>query len=125
MIRILHTDVCAFRKLVVITSDWHMPRTKAVCDFVFGFNAHELDTKYTVEYRASDSMLPMDVLEARLTKEKRDLPRYKGVWQKEVLCYGSNVAALHKWMFAENYAYCSKRLLCSRNYPDAALAQSY
>jgi uncharacterized SAM-binding protein YcdF (DUF218 family) len=125
MIRILHTDVRALHRLVVITSDWHMPRTRAVCDFVFGLGDEGPHAKYTIEYQSSSGMLPADVLNARLAKEERDLPRYRGPWQDEVLAYGSGIAAAHSWLFNDNYAHCSGRLLCSRSDPDPILAQSY
>ena len=76
---------------------------------------------------ASEGRLADDVLTARLAKEKRAIPRFRpgGKWQREVLAYGSTLAALHKWMHIQNGAYSSSRLLHTRAPIDPKLAKSY
>ena len=34
--RLMHTDVRGYRNLVIVNSEWHMPRTRDVYNFVFG-----------------------------------------------------------------------------------------
>ena len=70
-----------------------------------------------------DDRLERDVLEARLQKERLSLPRFQegGVWQGAT----PTLRAMHEWLFMENTAYATKRLLEERKAIDPELLKSY
>eukprot|EP01012_Entosiphon_sulcatum_P061565 TRINITY_DN8721_c0_g1_i4.p2 TRINITY_DN8721_c0_g1~~TRINITY_DN8721_c0_g1_i4.p2 ORF type:complete len:237 (+),score=45.43 TRINITY_DN8721_c0_g1_i4:32-712(+) len=122
--RVLHTDVAALHNLVVITSAWHLARTQAVFDFVFGLPSHGASVPYTLKYIGVENDLPADILASRAEKEAAALPRFLpgGPWQSQI----ASLQELHRWLFREHSAYASSRLLVPRAVPqDAALLKSY
>lgn len=70
-----------------------------------------------------DDHLPADVLSARLRKEAEALPRFSpgSEWQRQA----PTLRDLHAWLWGENTAYASKRLLLDRAPPDPQLLKSY
>ena len=120
--RVIHADVLDLSKLVVINNHFHMPRTRAVFDFVFSFPSPS-GRRYSLQYVAVDDRLPPDVLEARLAKEAKALPFFAsgGGWRAGI----TSLPMLHRWLFEENQAYASARLARVRETMDPKLAQSY
>jgi len=70
-----------------------------------------------------DDHLPADVLAARLQKESSALPRFAagGAWRQQT----RTLRDLCDWVWRENGAYASKRLLEDRAPPDPRLLKSY
>ena len=70
-----------------------------------------------------EDRLPKDVLEARLKKEALSAPKFApgGPWQESV----RNLRELHEWIYLENTAYASRRLLQERAPLDPELLKSY
>ena len=123
--RLMHTDIAGWRKLVVVNSEFHMPRTKAVFDLVYGFPSEGKSgpRRYRLRYHATENRLAPDVLQMRLQKEEKALPRFLpgGVWQSRI----KTLEDLHFWVHTENMAYASNRLLTPREPIDPALLKSY
>ena len=97
--RVVHTDPAGLRRLLVVNSAFHMPRTRMVFDWVFGLPP--ADPPYALYYHTvPDRGLTGERLEARLAKEaarveglRRTIPRIP------------SLAALHRWLFTEHRAY--------------------
>ena len=123
--RVMHTDVRALRRLVVINNHFHMPRTRAVFGHVFRIPPREgaPDAAYELDFVEVDDRLPRDVLEVRLQKEEAALPKFApgGPWQSST----PTLRDLHDWVHRENMAYASRRLLKERAPLDPALLKSY
>jgi hypothetical protein len=97
--RVIHTDPAGLRRLLVVNSAFHMPRTRMIFDWVFGLPP--ADPPYALDYHTvPDRGLTAAGLEARRAKEaarmedlRRTIPRI------------ANLAALHRWLFTEHRAY--------------------
>ena len=96
--RTMHTDPSGWRRLLVITSEHHMPRTEAIFRWVFGLAP---DIGYSLSFEAvPDVGLDGPVLQARKDRERASLaalgnliPRFR------------TLAQLHQWLFTEHDAY--------------------
>jgi uncharacterized SAM-binding protein YcdF (DUF218 family) len=97
--RAIHTDPAGLRRLLVMNSEFHMPRTRMVFDWVFGLPPAE--PPYSLDYHTvPDRGLTEAGLAARRAKEaarmeelRRTIPRI------------ASLAALHRWLFTEHRAY--------------------
>ena len=97
--RAVHTDPAGLRRLLVVNSAFHMPRTRMVFDWVFGLPPAE--PPYVLDYHTvPDRGLTQAGLEARRAKEaarmeglRRTIPRI------------ASLASLHRWLFTEHRAY--------------------
>ena len=97
--RVIHTDPAGLRRLPVVNSAFHMPRTRMIFGWVFGLPPAE--PPYAVDYHTvPDQGLTEAGLEARRAKEaarmadlRRTIPRV------------ASLAALHRWLFTEHRAY--------------------
>jgi len=126
--RVIHCDVAGFRRLVIINSEFHMPRTKAVFGHVYRLPAStswwgSTDSAYQLKFVSTANHLPEEVLKQRLAKERLSLPRFspQSPWQDST----PTLRELHRWLYAENTAYATKRLLLERKPLDPALLKSY
>jgi uncharacterized SAM-binding protein YcdF (DUF218 family) len=97
--RAIHTDPAGLRRLLVVNSEFHMPRTRLIFDWVFGLPP--ADPPYALDYHTvPDQGLTEAGLAARRAKEaarmedlRRTIPRI------------ASLAALHRWLFTEHRAY--------------------
>ena len=97
--RVMHTDPAGFRRLLVITSAFHLPRTEAIFRWVFG--ATPIDTTYELSFEAvPDAGLAQDALEARYAKERASLASLLA--RIPAL---PTLASIHHWLFTEHAAY--------------------
>mmetsp|Transcript_26119 Transcript_26119/g.40879 ORF Transcript_26119/g.40879 Transcript_26119/m.40879 type:complete len:190 (-) Transcript_26119:42-611(-) len=121
--RVIHCDVLGLKRLAVINSGWHMPRTQAVFGHVFGVEPFRWAGGYTIEWIEVDSGLDPEVLKLRLEKEAKSLPKFEkgGPWQLST----PTLEKLHLWVHQENTAYATKRMLEDRAPIDPLLARSY
>eukprot|EP00188_Purpureofilum_apyrenoidigerum_P000808 Plantae.Rhodophyta-Purpureofilum_apyrenoidigerum.ctg13995.p1 GENE.Plantae.Rhodophyta-Purpureofilum_apyrenoidigerum.ctg13995~~Plantae.Rhodophyta-Purpureofilum_apyrenoidigerum.ctg13995.p1 ORF type:complete len:222 (-),score=33.80 Plantae.Rhodophyta-Purpureofilum_apyrenoidigerum.ctg13995:289-954(-) len=72
--RFLLTDRLGLKNLLVVTSNFHMPRSKAIFDWIYGFQP----TTATVSYLTvqDDDCMEPDVLQARKEKESKSLETF-------------------------------------------------
>ena len=102
-----------------------MPRTRAVFEHVFRVppRAGDPSTAYELEFIAVEDRIAADVLEVRLQKEASALPRFAtgGPWQLAT----PTLRHMHEWLYQENTAYATKRLLEARKPLDPELMKSY
>ncbi len=97
--RLLHTSPRGFRRLHVITSEFHLLRTKACFDWVF--SAVGPDTGYDLTYQsAPDEGLASAALAARVAKELAAI-ELRAPERARL----RTVAAIHEWVFTQHEAY--------------------
>ena len=97
-VKCLHVDPAAWRKLLIVTSAFHMPRSRAVFEWVYGLDS---DRKYELDFReASDEGLDRTTIEARKTKEVEALEKFR-----RIPSLIRSLPELHRWLFTEHGAY--------------------
>src|SRR5262249_7515805 len=70
--RVIHIDPQRLRRLLVITSDFHLPRTQAVFDWIYGLEPRTLE--YELQFESvSDPRIDKKTLHDREEKERRSL----------------------------------------------------
>jgi uncharacterized SAM-binding protein YcdF (DUF218 family) len=97
--RVIHTDPRKLNKLLVINSSFHMPRTKAIFDWIYGLEP--VSNKYKLEYLVvSDKKFDPKMMKIRDDKEKRSIQQLnktkKGI---------DTLVKFHEWFFKEHKAY--------------------
>eukprot|EP01062_Namystynia_karyoxenos_P044352 TRINITY_DN32657_c0_g1_i1.p2 TRINITY_DN32657_c0_g1~~TRINITY_DN32657_c0_g1_i1.p2 ORF type:complete len:300 (+),score=74.12 TRINITY_DN32657_c0_g1_i1:87-902(+) len=117
-LRTVHTDPAALRRLVVVNNDWHLPRTRAIFEWVFGLPPRQ---GYVLDFvPCAAGIADAAALQARQEKERAALaalPRTTAGIR--------TMAELHRWLFTQHGAYRSARLLQARRSVSPALAKSY
>jgi uncharacterized SAM-binding protein YcdF (DUF218 family) len=97
--RVIHMEPGGFRRLLIITSEFHMPRTRAI--FQWMYNLDNQARKYHLTFDAvADVGIPADDLQARLDKEASSL--------KQFLTNTATIHTLrdcHQWLFTKHAAY--------------------
>jgi uncharacterized SAM-binding protein YcdF (DUF218 family) len=96
--RTAHTDPRSLRRLLIVTSKFHMPRTEAVFRWVFGaapFHAYDLSFEST-----ADIGLSPEALEARAQRERTSLAVVR-----DLATSIATLSGLHQWLFTEHGAY--------------------
>jgi len=101
--RLIHTDQLNLKKLLIITSEFHMPRSKAIFEWIFGLN-YSLFKPYVLDFASvSDSKLNSKIMLTRIEKEQKSLSKLFKTKQKI-----TNLKQLHKWLFNKHGAYTLK-----------------
>lgn len=97
--RVMHTDPAGLRKLLVITSDFHMPRSRAVFGWVFGLGKPK--PRYRLRFESvPDIGIAGSVLDSRKEKEKNDIKILRSL-EKRI----HTMRQLHEWLFTEHLSY--------------------
>lgn len=68
--RTSHTDITGWRKLLIITSEFHMKRTIAIFDWIFGIDPDQYELFYL---SSPDEGLSAEALVAREAKEQKSI----------------------------------------------------
>jgi uncharacterized SAM-binding protein YcdF (DUF218 family) len=97
--RVIHIEPRRFRRLLVITSQYHIPRTEAIFRWVFGLDTPLGGFDLHFETTPNDG-LTGEYLQARLEREKDSLEKLLET-QKSI----HTLAQLHEWLFTEHGAY--------------------
>jgi hypothetical protein len=93
--RVLHVDVLGLRRLLVITSEFHMPRTEAVFRWVYGLTPKALE--YELTFRAAPDEISAD---GRAAKERASLEKLLPLTRRI-----TTMESFHQWLFSEHQAY--------------------
>jgi len=97
--RVIHTDPRGLRRLIVITSDFHMPRTEAVFRWIFGLQP--LTVSYQLSFESvNDPDMDPKLQHARIEKEARSLAALKNLPK-----HLTEMAGFHGWLFTQHGAY--------------------
>jgi uncharacterized SAM-binding protein YcdF (DUF218 family) len=97
--RAIHTDPSGLRRLRIITSAFHLPRTEAIFEWIFGLNPGP--NPYQLHCIAvPDVGLSPDGLQARHQREQAGLARIHTL--AETL---PTLSDLHRWLYRDHQAY--------------------
>jgi uncharacterized SAM-binding protein YcdF (DUF218 family) len=96
--RLVHAEPRGLRKLLIINSEFHMPRTEAIFRWVFGLSP---SGDYDLSFEAvENSGISREALEHRADKERASLEQVRSLAQRI-----STVPQMHEWMYTEHGAY--------------------
>jgi hypothetical protein len=97
--KVIHVDPRGFRRLHLITSAFHMPRTKAIFEWLYGLDSP--NGKYQLTFDpVPDIGIAATDLQARVDKEAGSLRQFlKNTATIHTL------QACHQWLFTEHTAY--------------------
>jgi len=101
--RLIHVDQLNLKKLLIITSEFHMPRSKAIFEWIFGLN-NSFPKPYKLYFESvSDKKINSKIIIPRIEKEQRSLQKLFET-KKNI----TNLKQLHQWLFREHGAYTLK-----------------
>lgn len=97
--RVIHVDPRGLRKLLIITSDFHMPRTQVIFSWVYSL---DVPTNWYELYfeSVSDEGIDAEILSARIQKERESLAHLLQIKEKI-----NTLRQFHEWLFGEHAAY--------------------
>lgn len=99
--RVLHADPMELRRVLVITSDYHLPRT--IVAFTWIYRLTPVATPYQLRFRGvADEEMDPSMLKARQERERKSLDAFKGLTQRL-----TTLKDFHRWLFTEHTAYSS------------------
>lgn len=105
--RVQFTEIRGWRRLLVVTCDWHVSRVKAVFDWIFSATHASSTRPYNITYLGlKDTGLNDYVLQARKAKEKRSLANVMELRGK----YGTLIE-IQDFLCMEHDMYSAKRLV--------------
>jgi len=97
--RILFAEPLKLKNLLIITSEFHMPRTRAIFDWIFKLPPLVLD--FELEFKSSpDRGLPSQARSARVQREKNSLTNL-GKTIQEINTFDNFIS----WLYTEHAAY--------------------
>jgi uncharacterized SAM-binding protein YcdF (DUF218 family) len=91
--KVMHVDPCGWCRLLVITTEFHMPRTRAIFEWVFGFERGRYELDFAASADSGD-------VEFRRRKEAEALEGFRRV-QPGI----RSLRQLHEWLFTDHQAY--------------------
>lgn len=95
--KLVHVDPPGWKRIVAITSEFHMTRSRAIFEWVFGLEAG----KYELSFEATENVgVAPELLSRRLEKEEAGL-----VLLRRHIERIRDLPSLHRWMFSEHGAY--------------------
>ncbi|MEM7067203.1 MAG: YdcF family protein, partial [Cyanobacteria bacterium P01_B01_bin.77] len=97
--RVIHIEPLQLKRLLVVTSEFHMPRTKAIFEWIYRLEGLPQDHQISYE-TVSDDGIDKAVLEARQQREEKSL--------KTLLETAGKIHSLrdfHQWLFRDHGAY--------------------
>ena len=126
-----------YDKLIIITNNWHMHRTKAMFEYVFslpdsistttttttggdGMNSHPRP-QVELNFVSVEAGLPADTLAAREKREAASLASFNN----QVKAQFNDVESFSKFIFTKHGSYSSSRLLQKRAPLDSAVMATY
>ncbi len=96
--RAVHTDVLGLWRLLIVNSEFHMPRTEAIFRWVFALAP---DRGYELTFESTENAgVPREAIERRVERERASLETVRALALR-IASWGE----LHRWMYAEHAAY--------------------
>ena len=96
--RLLFADPFRWKKLLVITSQFHMPRSRAIFEWVYGMEPAGFSLAF--EAASDDDMSPA-VRKARTEREQASLASFRTGVEKQI----RTLNELHPWIYTGHRAY--------------------
>jgi hypothetical protein len=115
--KLLHVDPPAWTRLLVITSEFHMPRTRAIFEWIFGFE----QGRYELTFEASPNTgITPEGLRFRMEKEEQASRGFSALQQR----IGS-LRELHEWFYTQHQAYSASGRSKQQRSSDPRVLESY
>jgi hypothetical protein len=96
--RALHTDPLSLRRLLIVDSEFHMPRTEAIFRWIFGATP---DRDYELSFESTVNLgLSAQSLALRAEREQKSVAAVC-----DLAARISAFADLHRWMYSRHRAY--------------------
>jgi uncharacterized SAM-binding protein YcdF (DUF218 family) len=96
--KLLLVDVFKWNKILVVTSDFHMDRSKVIFDYIFKEN------KYSLSYYSCIYKTNHQYLESRINKEKKSLLNFQNLINSL-----NSFEDFHKWIYTNHQCYVSNQ----------------
>lgn len=97
--RVIHVDPARFRRLLIITSEFHLPRTEQI--FLWVYSLDQPGDGYQLSFQSvSDCGISVAALKARYEKERASLMQFFKI--RETI---RNLKQLHFWLHTQHAAY--------------------
>jgi len=97
--RVIHTDPRQWRRLLVITSEFHVRRTQEIFNWIFSLD--RLGRPYEMEFMAvTDEGIGPKIIQARIQKEQRALQNVR-----QLKANIKTLKQFHEWLFVSHGAY--------------------
>lgn len=97
--RMIHTQPANLEKLLVVTSHFHLARTREIFNWIYSLTPRPVDFQLHFE-GAPDAGLGPESLRAREEKEQKSLRKVKQI--RRTL---TSLRDFHRWLFTEHSAY--------------------
>jgi uncharacterized SAM-binding protein YcdF (DUF218 family) len=95
--RVVHVDPLGLERLLVITSEFHMPRVQAIFEWIYGLDPRVQDVQFLA---VPDVGLDTEALAARKVREKQSTEAVHDLARSM-----RSLGAVHRWLFASHDAY--------------------
>ena len=97
--RLLFSQPLGFKKILIITSGFHLPRVQAVFNWIYHLTPYPAD--WVLSYESTPDLgLPQQALKARKARESNSLQHFKFV-QKRI----KSLEECTTWLYTEHAAY--------------------
>ena len=97
--RMIHVEPRGFKKLLIITSNFHLIRTESIFRWVYGLNSES--RAYELNFLAVDDVgISTQALQERKEKEQLSLTNFFKI-KSQI----KNLSTLHQWLFTKHSAY--------------------
>ncbi len=97
--RMIHIEPRGFKKLLIITSNFHLIRTESIFRWVYGLNSES--RAYELKFLAVDDIgISTQALQERREKERLSLTSLV-----QIKSQIKNLSTLHQWLFTKHSAY--------------------
>jgi len=113
--RVMHIDPLEITDITIVTSDFHMERTRLIFNKVFSLE----DRGYNLCFIASENV-GIESLEGRLEREAKSCDSFK----KNTKCI-ETMKQMHQFIHKDHLAYSTSRLSASREKIDASVLTTY
>jgi len=121
MLRAVFTDVAGWQRLIIVNNEFHMGRTRAIFDKVFGLLPVPIFGAYNLEYVE----VPNDGVEGEALASRKEREAKSTAGFKRNTANLKTLQQMHTFLFSDHLAYASKRLLKDREPVDPKALQTY
>ncbi|MCL5795466.1 MAG: YdcF family protein [Patescibacteria group bacterium] len=97
--RVIHADPKRLKKLAIVTSKFHMPRTKKIFKWIFSLTPKMTDYQLSF-FETPNTGLSLDQLSARQKREAGSLKKLIPLTKSII-----TMADFHDWLFSQHAAY--------------------
>lgn len=97
--RVVHADPAGLRRLLIVTSDFHLARCEAAFRWIYGLEPKAYSYELSFE-PVCDPDMPAGVLAERRERERKSLEDLLGVAERI-----RTVRDCHRWLFTDHGAY--------------------